>query len=64
MAQQVKDLALSLLWFWLLLWLRFDSWPGNACLKCGQKINDPSEVVARGNLLTEVLVVAGFCFLF
>ena len=28
-AQQVKDLALSLPWFRLLLWHRFDPWPGN-----------------------------------
>ena len=28
-AQQVKDLALSLLWYWLLLWYGFDPWPGN-----------------------------------
>ena len=29
MAQWVKDLALSLLWFRLLLWCQFDSWPRN-----------------------------------
>ena len=29
MAQQVKHLALSLLWLRLLLWPSFDSWPGN-----------------------------------
>ena len=29
MAQRVKDLVLSLLWLWLLLWRRFDPWPGN-----------------------------------
>ena len=28
-AQQIKDLALSLLWLWLQLWYRFDPWPGN-----------------------------------
>ena len=28
-AQQVKDLAWSLLWLGLLLWLGFDPWPGN-----------------------------------
>ena len=28
-AQWVKDLALSLLWLKLLLWLGFDLWPGN-----------------------------------
>ena len=27
--QQVKYLVLSLQWFGVLLWLRFDSWPGN-----------------------------------
>ena len=25
----VKDLVLSLLWLWLLLWCMFDPWPGN-----------------------------------
>ena len=28
-AQWVKDLALSLLWLWLLLWHKFSPWPGN-----------------------------------
>ena len=28
-AQRVKDLALSLMWLWLLLWCGFDPWPGN-----------------------------------
>ena len=32
MAQQVKDLALSLLWLWLLLWCMFDHQPGNICM--------------------------------
>ena len=27
MAQQVKDLALSWQWLWLLLYCRFDPWP-------------------------------------
>ena len=35
--QWVKDLALSLLWLWLLLWHVLDPWPGN-CPGCGQKI--------------------------
>ena len=26
---EVKDSVLSLLWLWLLLWLRFDPWPRN-----------------------------------
>ena len=29
MAQQAKDLVLSLLWLWLPLWCRFDSWTEN-----------------------------------
>ena len=29
MVQQVKDLALPLLWLRSLLWHRFGSWPGN-----------------------------------
>ena len=31
-AQQVKDLALSLQWLWLLQWHEFDYWPRNFCL--------------------------------
>ena len=30
--QQVKDLALSLRWLGLLLWHRFNLWPGNFCM--------------------------------
>ena len=29
MAQQVKDLVLSMLWLGLLLWCTFDPWPRN-----------------------------------
>ena len=28
----VKDMALSLLWLGLLLWIGFDPWPGNFCM--------------------------------
>ena len=28
----VKDLVLSLLWLWLLLWFRFNPWSGNLCI--------------------------------
>ena len=36
--QQVKDLALSPQWLWLLLWYRFDLWPGNVtCQGFSQK---------------------------
>ena len=31
-AQRVKDLVVSLLWLWLLLWRRFDPWPWNLCM--------------------------------
>ena len=31
-AQRVKDPALSLLWFWLQLWCRLNSWPRNFCM--------------------------------
>ena len=34
----VKDLMLSPLWLWSLLWHGFDPWPRNFCmLQCGQK---------------------------
>ena len=36
MAQQVKDLASSLLWLWLLLWRGFDPWPGNFGMRQAQ----------------------------
>ena len=32
MAQEVKDIALSLLWLWLQLWCGFSPWPGNFCM--------------------------------
>ena len=32
MVQQVKELALSLLWLWLLPWRGFDPWLRNFCL--------------------------------
>ena len=38
-AQQVKDLALSLLSLWLLLWYRFYPWPGNFCMLRAQPKN-------------------------
>ena len=28
----VKDLALTLQWLWLLLWLGFNPWPGSFCI--------------------------------
>lgn len=31
-AQQMKDLALSLLWLWSRLWPRLDCWLGNFCM--------------------------------
>ena len=34
--QQVKDPALSLQWLGLLLWLRFNPWPGNFLRLWGQ----------------------------
>ena len=32
MAEQVKDLILSLFWLGTLLWCRFDPWTGNFCM--------------------------------
>ena len=32
MAQQVKNLVLSLQWLWLQLWHGFGPWPGNFCM--------------------------------
>ena len=32
MAQGVKDLVLSLLWYPSRLWLEFDPWPWNFCM--------------------------------
>ena len=36
MAQQVKDPVLLLLWLGLLLWRRFDPWPGNFSMPWAQ----------------------------
>ena len=38
MAQGVKDLALSVLWPWLLLWCGFSPWPGNFQMPQAQQI--------------------------
>ena len=43
MAQWIKDLALSLLWLLLLLWLGFHPWPWNFC----------AESLAKGKKSTE-----------
>ena len=32
MAQQVKNLVLSLQWLWLQLWHGFGPWPANFCM--------------------------------
>ena len=37
MAQQVKDLALLLLWFGSLLWCMFNPWPRNFCMLHSQQ---------------------------
>ena len=39
MAWRVKDLALSLLWLWSLLWCGVDPWPGNLHVLQAQPIN-------------------------
>ena len=39
MAQQVENLALSLLWLRLLLWRRFNPWPRNFCMPRVQSKN-------------------------
>ena len=36
MAQQIKDMVLSLLWLWLLLWYGFHPWPRNFCMPQAQ----------------------------
>ena len=49
MAQQVKDLALSL------LWLRFNPWPRNfACCGCGQKEKKVHRFILSHNILIEI----------
>ena len=55
MAQQVKDLTLSLLWLGLLMWLEFDPWPRNFCVpwvrknKTKQKTLFPNKLTYTGS---------------
>ena len=38
MAKQIRDLASSPQWLWLLLWHKFHPWPGTStCHRCSQK---------------------------
>ena len=47
-AQQVKNLVLSLLWLWLLLWYGFDPQPGTStCWGHGQKMLSVEEGTTR-----------------
>ena len=43
-AQQIKDLALSLPWLWSLLWLRFDPWPRNFYMPWAWPKNKKEEI--------------------
>ena len=52
MAQLVKDLALSLLWLGLLLWLGFDPWPRNVpMLWAWPKKKGGGELLGTGDLV-------------
>ena len=58
MAQQVKDLVLSLLWLWLQLCRGLDPWPGNSyMLHCGKK--KKKKVFNTPNLWT-IIISASF----
>ena len=43
-AQQVKDVALSLQWLWLLLWCGFSPQPGNLCMTPAQPTKKGKQV--------------------
>ena len=50
MAQQLKDLALSLHWLRLLLWHRFDPWPGTFHMPCvWPKKNELKKYIIRSS---------------
>ena len=45
--QRVKDRGLSLLWFRSLLWLGFNSYPGNYCMPLAGKKRKPYDMGTR-----------------
>ena len=47
-SQWVKDLALSLLWLWLLLWFGFDPWPGNFHMPQMQPKKKINKAIGKG----------------
>ena len=59
MVQQVKDLALPLLWLRSLLWHRFGSWPGNVHMLQARpkKKKESWSTHSRGPALTLLLSV-------
>ena len=51
MAQRVKDPVLSLLWFWLQLWCRFDPCPGTSACLGGKQTNKKNVVYIHNRIL-------------
>ena len=49
-AQWVRDLGVSLMWLWLLLWCRLDPWPGNFHMPWVRAKKEERGVVIAPNL--------------
>lgn len=62
MAQWVKDLMLSLLWFWLLLWLGFDPWPRELLHAPGVAKKQKQKQKTKLFLSDIVYEISGFTF--
>ena len=52
MAHLVKDSVFSVLWFWLLLWHRFDPWPWELLHAMGMAKKTNLEVLPQRVILT------------
>ena len=62
MAQQVKDLALSWQWLWLLLYCRFDPWPRKFHMlwTLSKKKKKKKDIVSATMLKHNIIFLDGF----
>ena len=55
-AQLVRDLVLSLLWLWILLWYEFDPWPGELLHTAGTAKKPTNQPTNQKTQLLEIHV--------
>ena len=60
-AQQVKDLALSLLCLWFLLWCGLNHWPENFCMRPKQTKNQTKKTNNKKNQTQRVIGLKSPC---